>query len=359
MSALEPRLEQCRQPGPLRRIAARAAPVLLLGAVAVAGTGCLVESTATLQTTAYFHDVSNLVNGAPVEMAGVTVGNVRSISLRGNLAEVVMSVDKSAGVPSEVSAKVEQSTVLGEEVVELVPSAKATGRLLADGSTISDTAEVPGIQQFVAGGTAVIGAIGTSQLAALVDAGGQGLGGQTATLRGLISYLQHITAGYSTRTTEIKALVIGMDRLSSSLAPAAAPDTRALARLASTIGVLSRQSGNFVHLLQGLDRLSIEGRSLMEQQLAEIDLQFRGLAGITATLAGQQRAIAQLVEQLPGHNAVMHDVTVNHFVQIVDALIVCGLPNGGGDTTQPAASCHGAGGSGGPASGSGPGGGLP
>jgi len=334
-----PRRRAGRGPGRSRNLAAG----LLLAAVAVLSSGCLVGGQATITTSAYFRDVGNLVQGAPVEYAGITVGNVRTISLVGQRAKVVMSVDRSAAVPSDVMARVDQSTVLGEEVVDLVPRAGATAaHLLASGSTISQTGMVPGIQQFVAGGTAVLGSIGTSQLAALVDAGGQGFGGQAATLRALIGDFEHISAGYATRTGEIKSLIAGMDRLSSSLAPDAKPNAESIARLATTIGILSKQSGNFVHLLQGLDRLSVEGRSILEQQLAEIDLQFRGFASITSLLAQQQRAVAELIDQLPGHNMVLHDVTVNHFAQIVDDLIVCGLPNGGGDTTQAASSCHGA-----------------
>jgi phospholipid/cholesterol/gamma-HCH transport system substrate-binding protein len=326
------------------RIGARLGAATLLGAVALGSSGCIFGGPSTIQTTAYFGDVSNLVQGAPVEMAGITVGNVSSIALSGRRAKVVMTVDKSADVPAAVTAKVEQSTVLGEEIIELVPSAGATSaHLLADDSTIRQTALVPGIEQFVSGGTAVLGSIGTSQLAALVNAGGEGFGGQAQTLRNLIADMQHITAGYSTRTGEIRSLIAGMDRLSSSLAPDAKPNADSLARLATAIGILSKQSDNFVHLLQGLDRLSLQGRSILTEQLAEIDLQFHGLATITQLLAHQQAAVTELIDQLPGHNLVMHDVVVNHFAQIVDALIVCGLPNGGGDTTQPASSCHGAG----------------
>lgn len=322
-------------------------PAALVAALALACSGCLFTSSPTIQTTGYFHDVGNLVSGAPVEMAGITIGSVQSISLKekGDLAEVVMTIDKSADVPANVTAEVEQSTVLGEEVVQLVAlsGSKGGAKRLVDNSTISRTATVPGIQQFVSGGTAVLGSIGTSQLASLIDAGGQGLGGEGETLRSLIKYLDNITTGYSTRTTEVRSLVLAMDRLSTSLAPHAQANAEALARLATAVGIISKDSGNFVGMLQGLDHLAIQGRSIMEQQMSEIDLQFRGLATLASTLAGQQQAIAELLAELPGHNTVMHDAVVNHFAQIVDALILCGLPNGGGNTSQAASTCYGAG----------------
>ncbi len=321
----------------------RAAAALASGALLSLGlSGCVLGGPATITTTAYFTDVGNLVSGAPVELAGITVGGVRSISLAGDRAKVVMSIDKSAHVPADVTAKAEQSTVLGEEVVQLVAPA-GPARLLGDNSVIHHTTLVPGIQQFVAGGTAVLGAIGTSQLASLVNASGQGFGGQGQELRRLLAHLDTMMKGYSSRDGEIRSLVASMDKLSSSLAPHASANARAIANLSRTVAVLNQQSGRFMSLLRGLDHLSVEGHSLLTDELSQIDFQFRGLAGVTGVLNGQQRALAEFLQQLPGHDATMHDVTVNRFSQIIDSLIICGLPDGG-SSSQAASNCHGAGG---------------
>ncbi|MGH9297478.1 MAG: MlaD family protein [Acidimicrobiales bacterium] len=342
---------RCRAPGKAGLV--RAGGGLAATILVSAGlSGCIFSSPATIDATAYFNDVSNLVAGAPVQLAGISVGTVQSIQLRDGRAKVVLSVEKSAGVRSDVKADVKQSTVLGEEVVELVePSSGSTlstssAGLLAQGSTIHSTALVPGIEQFVSGGTAVVGSIGTSQLASLINAGGEGFGGQASELKRLIANLNTVMTGYSSRDGEIRTLVASMNKLSSSLAPNAEANALAISNLARTVAILDRQSGNFIHLVHGLEDLSIEGRSLLEQQLRAIDFQFSGLAGVTGTINGQQAALAQLLEQLPGHNAVLNDTTVNKFSQIVDSLIVCGLPDGGGNTSQAASTCHGAGGGG-------------
>ena len=320
--------------------------LMLCSALVGLGTsGCLLSSTPTLTSTAYFSDVGNLVAGAPVQMAGVSVGNVQSINLVGSRAKVVLSIQKSARVPSNVSARAEQSTVLGEEVVQLVVPQSSAGsptHLLANSSRIGATTLVPGIQQFVAGGTAVLGSIGTSQLAALVNAGGQGFGGQALTLRHLIGNLNTMMAGYSSRDSEIKTLISSMSRLDSSLAPHAAANAQALSNLSKTVSILDAQSQNFIRLLKGLDHLSLQGHSLLTQQLSQMDFQLSGLAGITGTLDHQQAAIATLLEQLPGHNMTLHDVTVNRFSQVINSMILCGLPDGG-ETSQAASTCHGAG----------------
>ncbi|MHB8246936.1 MAG: MlaD family protein [Acidimicrobiales bacterium] len=330
----------------MNRIWRGGAVALSCSLVGLLFSGCMLSSTPTLTSTAYFSDVGNLGPGAPVEMAGVRVGGVRSISLVGTRAKVVMSIDRSAHVPADVSAEAVQSTVLGEEVVQLVQpggsNITTTAQLLANRSLIRSTSLVPGIQQFVSGGTAVIGAIGTSQLASLVNAGGQGFGGQAVELRHLISNLDTMMTGYASRDGEIKTLIASMGQLNASLAPNARADGRAISNLSKTVAVLNAQSQNFLHFLKGLDTLSLEGHSLLTQQLSRIDFQLTGLAGITRTLNQQQGAIAELLRQLPGHNRALHDTVVNNFSQLLDSLIVCGLPDGG-SSSQAASNCHGAG----------------
>lgn len=312
--------------------------------IGLACSGCILTGTPTISTTAYFSDVGTLVAGAPVEMAGVSVGSVQSISLSGTRAKVVLSIQRGADVPANVTAEAEQSTVLGQEVVDLVEKhgSGSTVSLLSNDSVIHSTTLVPGIEQFVSGGTAVLGSIGTSQLASLINAGGQGFGGQALELRHLISNLDTVMTGYASRDSQIKTLISSMGELNASLAPHAGADGQAIANLSKTVAVLNDQSENFLHLLKGLDNLSVEGHSLLTQELSEVDFQLKSLAGVTGTLNGQQAAIAELVEQLPGHNMTMHDTTVNNFSQIVDSIILCGIPDGG-SSSQAASSCHGAG----------------
>lgn len=305
------------------------------------GIGALVSGRgpATITVRAVFADVGNLDAGAPVQVAGIDVGQVDSIRLDGDDALVLMSVDRAADVPASVSAQVTQATILGQEVVELVPRAGSPATpLLADGATIAHTSLVPGIEQVVQAGTAVIGSIGTSDLAELVEAGAQGFGGQGATLRRLLGDLDTVAAAYNSRDGEITALVGDLDRLGAALAPDAGGNAQAVADFAAASTVLASQSTQLDDLLGELDRLAVAGRSILESYLPQIDLQLLGLDRVTAALAEQQTNLGVLLENLPGHDATLHDVTVGDYAQVVNDLIVCGLP-GGGESSQASQTC--------------------
>jgi phospholipid/cholesterol/gamma-HCH transport system substrate-binding protein len=329
----------------------RAVAVVLVAAV-LAGFGLVAASlaggggTPTVTVRAVFSDVAGLDPGAPVQVADITVGHVDSITLQGASAVVTMSVDRSAGVPADVSAEIRQATILGEEVVQLVPAAGAPAApLLADGATIRHTSLVPGVEQLVQAGTAVIGAIGTSDLASLVEAGAQGFGGQGPTLRRLLADLDDVSSAYASRDSEITALVGDLDRLGATLAPSASSNAEAIVNFARATSVLASDSVQLDDLLGELDRVSVAGRSILESYLPQIDLQLLGLDRVTEALAARQGDLALLLEELPGHDATTHELTVGDFAQVVNDLIVCGLP-GGGESSQASQTCSPSGGAG-------------
>jgi phospholipid/cholesterol/gamma-HCH transport system substrate-binding protein len=319
-----------------------------LGAVAVTAlalalSGCMGGGSATLSATASFSDAEQLVPGAQVQMAGVPVGSVSAIALAGTRAKVTMSIQRSAHVPADLTAALDQTTVLGENFVELIPRRGSSTRAapLADGATIAHTKVVPEAEQLVGAGAQVFGSISDSQLAAIIDAGGQGFGGQAANLRQLLNDFATVAAGYAHQTGQISSLITNLDTLGSGLAPSAEQDAQALSNLAQTVTVLSQQSGRFTTLLQALDNVAGQGRGILEADFPQIADQLTALYSTAHELAQHQQDLAGFLAQLPVHNTTTNDITVNDYVQVLENLIVCGIPDGGGNDASPAATCHG------------------
>ncbi|HET6811943.1 MAG TPA: MlaD family protein [Acidimicrobiales bacterium] len=311
-------------------------------AVAAGLTGC--GGPASLTAYADFPDVSDLAVGAPVQMADITIGSVRQITLvatgSGLEARVRMTIERSADVPNQVTAQVQRTTILGERVVSLVPAAGvgSSAPLLADGTDIRDTKVVPDLEQLVKGGTQVFAPISASAFGALVQAGGEGFGDQAASLHRLLGDLDAISSAYAGQSATIRSLIASLDQLSSSTAPDAAASARAVSNLARTTTILAQQSQRFNDLLAALNGLSVQGRSILENYLPQIGVQLTGLADATHAIAAEQDALGQLLVYLKGHNVSVSRAVVGRFVQVLDDIVVCGVPNGGSDNT-PAGSC--------------------
>jgi phospholipid/cholesterol/gamma-HCH transport system substrate-binding protein len=306
-------------------------------AVAATLSGCTLGSPSTITTSASFPDVGTLALGAPVKLADVTVGRVTSITLSGDRARVTMAVDRATAVPANVVARLARTTILGERYVALTVPAHPEGHL-ANGGRIGRSAVVPTVEQVVGAGSEVFGAISASDLAEIVNAGGQGFSGEASALRQLLNSLSTVAAGYATRTAQITTAVESLDELSTTLAPTSGPDALAITNLSHTVGVLAANSQRFEQLLQSLDAVSTQGATLLQSEYPQIVDQLKALQAVSGQLAQHQQDLAQLLEYLPSHDATMSSAVRHDFLQILNNLVVCGLPGGGG-TQTPATSC--------------------
>jgi phospholipid/cholesterol/gamma-HCH transport system substrate-binding protein len=324
------------------RSAHRGIAVVLAIIAVVAGTSCNLPLTpvATLTSSTSFNDVGDLAGGAPVELADIPVGHVISITLVGNRARVGMVIDRSADVPASVTAELRRTSLLGEQYIDLVPDHSGANQpLLQTGTVITRTSVVPGIEQLVSSGAEVFGAINTTDLSDLIATGAQGFGGQGQNLRQLLDGFATVAHGYAGQTATIQSLVNSANQLTASLAPDAGPDAQAVTTLSQTTGILATQAGRFENLIQSLNDLSVQGRGLLETYLPEIDEDLTGLATTSGALRSSEDDLGKLIDGLPGHNAATKGATVDDELQVLDDIIVCGLPGGGADAAVASQTC--------------------
>jgi phospholipid/cholesterol/gamma-HCH transport system substrate-binding protein len=328
--------------GRLRRLGRAMAVLFVAGLAAASLAGCSGGGSGTVTASAVFSDVSDLVAGAPVQFENISVGSVKSISLDGNSAKVTMSIDKTADVPADVTAKLQQTTILGEHFVSLV-SSDDSGPPLHNGEVITNTVYVPGIQQLVSAGTEVFSAVNAAEVAEMIDNGAQGFGNQSAQLSALLDNFDTVLGGYASRSTEIQSVIDQFEKFSATLAPDAQQNAQAVSNLAQTTQTLFQQSGQFEQLLQSLDDLAVQGRSILDSGVPQTEDQINALAAVAKQLYENQQGLAELLQYLPGHNSTVSSAVDNNFVQVLNDVIVCGVPGGGSSPQYATTTCAGAG----------------
>lgn len=92
------------------------------------------------EVTATFDNIGGLRPGAPVTMAGVKIGRVRSITIDNTTFEARVTLDISKqydNLPKDSNAKILTAGLLGEQYVGLEPGGALDS--LADGDTITFT----------------------------------------------------------------------------------------------------------------------------------------------------------------------------------------------------------------------------
>jgi phospholipid/cholesterol/gamma-HCH transport system substrate-binding protein len=190
----------------------------------------------------------------------------------------------------------------------------------------------------VEAGSQVFGAISTSELEQIIEAGGQGFTGQEASLKAFLADLDTVVTAYAQHTSDITQAVNGLNSLSASLAPDSSAGATALDNLSQTVAILAKNSSQFETLLQSLDNLSSQGRSILENYYPQIVTQLQTLQAVSGQLALHQSDLAGLLSEIPAADAALPQAVQNGYVQLYENIIVCGIPGMGEDST-PAFTC--------------------
>ncbi|WP_207124516.1 MCE family protein [Actinocatenispora comari] len=125
-----------------RSVAPALIKLIVFAVVTVLLTGVLATTLGSLgwfggtRYKAQFTDVTGLLKGDDVRIAGVKVGQVKDISLvHGKTAQVSFTVDDTVTMPKSVRAKIRYRNLIGQRYVELTEGTGDTAKLPA-GSTI-------------------------------------------------------------------------------------------------------------------------------------------------------------------------------------------------------------------------------
>ncbi|MBA3968377.1 MAG: outer membrane lipid asymmetry maintenance protein MlaD [Nitrospirales bacterium] len=96
---------------------------------------------------AEFSSTSGLKNGAAVEIAGVGVGRVKNIGLKGDRAQVVLAIQDGITVFDDAIASIKTRGIIGEKFMEVSPG--GAGEPLKTGETIVDTESGIDLEQVI------------------------------------------------------------------------------------------------------------------------------------------------------------------------------------------------------------------
>lgn len=102
----------------------------------------------TYPLSAEFNNVSGVKSGADVQIAGVTVGKVRQLSLnKDNMAVVGLQIDREVKVPVDSIASVKSQGIIGDKFIQINLGGDET--LYKPGETIVDTESAVDLESLI------------------------------------------------------------------------------------------------------------------------------------------------------------------------------------------------------------------
>lgn len=90
----------------------------------------------TYSVNAVFTDATGILNGDPVQIAGVVVGKVVAFEVESGEAVVTLEIDGDVDLPANVVADVRFRNLLGQRTISLLRPEEPAQDLLSDGDTI-------------------------------------------------------------------------------------------------------------------------------------------------------------------------------------------------------------------------------
>jgi virulence factor Mce-like protein len=167
-----------------RRIGRAVAIVLVLGVVTAGALWWIFGGDGQKRITAYFSRAVGVYAGSDVQVLGVKVGSVESVTPRGNRVEVVFTVDRELPIAPDTKAVVIAPSVVSDRYVQLT-DLNGHGPVIEDGAVIpeSRTATPVELDELYASLNTIVTALGPNgankdgALSELLDTGAANLEG--------------------------------------------------------------------------------------------------------------------------------------------------------------------------------------
>ncbi|MEH1059339.1 MCE family protein [Micromonospora sp. CPCC 206171] len=237
--------------------------------------------------TAEFSDVLDLVPQAAVKVDDVTVGSVEKISLAGWTARVTLRIGTGVRLPSNATAAVRQSSLLGEKYVTVAaPVSGASTNRLADGDVIplSRTNRGAEVEEVLAALGLLLNGGGLAQLRTINQELGTALAGREPAVRDALGQLDEFIGGLDKQKADLVRALDALDRLTGRLNRQKQVLGDAVDSLAPGLTVLAQQRAQLTGALTALDKLGDVGTRVVNRSHDDTVANLRALQPILQEL---------------------------------------------------------------------------
>jgi phospholipid/cholesterol/gamma-HCH transport system substrate-binding protein len=246
--------------------------------------------------TATFDDVTGLLEGDGVKVAGTPVGQVKSIKVVRGKAVVVMAVDKDVRLPSDSTAAIRWRNVMGQRVVYLEPG--SSGAMLGDGDRVPHTRSVVDLGEVVNALGPLTRNLDPNQLNKILFSFSQALDGNEQNISLLTDNLDLLLRTFAARKKTIEGMIDNYETVSGAVA------TR------------DKQIAASIDNLESLTKVFANNRKLLDDAIVEI-------GGVTTNLnqvlGGNDAQLARIIDNL-GKFATTFRLNVDQLEKMVQQL---------------------------------------
>jgi phospholipid/cholesterol/gamma-HCH transport system substrate-binding protein len=294
-----------------RRVAGPLVKLIIFAAFTIVVTGALAQMLGSLpfgggtRYRARFTDVTGVLPGDDVRIAGVRVGQVTRVSLVDNTtAELTFSVDDTIPVPAGVHATIRYRNLVGQRYVALTegPGDAADAARLPAGGLIPLTQTTPALDLTVLfnGFRPLFTGLDPKDINSLSYEIIQVLQGEGGTVSGLLQHTASFASTLADRDVVISRLIVNLDGVLSTLDSHRAALSTTIAQLNQFVSGLAADREAIGSALSNISSLTTATASLLMDVRPDLATDIGGLSNLAGTLAANGTVIDRALADIPG-----------------------------------------------------------
>ena len=211
--------------------------------------------------SAEFSDVLDLVPQSSVKIDNVAVGRVAKIRLTedGRTARVSLVVRDDVDLPAGTTARLQQTSLLGEKYVALIrPATPVAGEPLGDGAVLGrgDTEAAAQVEEVLGALSMVLNSGGIAQFQEISRELQKVSDGRPEEIRAFLKEMDRFVSVLDSRSESITSAIESLNELAVTLEKDKTKIASALEGLSPGMQVLVDQRPQLVAMLEALDKLS-------------------------------------------------------------------------------------------------------
>jgi len=281
--------------------------VVVIAVLVAAAIGITKMTSAGQRTvTAYFASAASLYPGNPVEVLGVPIGSVASVTPEPNRVKVVMHIDDDVKLPAGVAALQVSPSLISGRSITLAP-AYTTGPLLEDNAVIPiDRTEVPldvnDLFRNVSKLAKTLGPDGVNKNGSLnrfLDVLAANLQGNGSSLAATIDNLGDATTTLAGSSDDLTGTIAGLQKFVTTLASHDGGMRELNEKLASVSGMLATDRDDLAGALQQLSTALGTVGTFVQKNRSALKSNVDRLSKVSAVLVKERAILGQIIDEAP------------------------------------------------------------
>jgi phospholipid/cholesterol/gamma-HCH transport system substrate-binding protein len=258
--------------------------------------------TGSVGYRAVFSDVTGLVVGDDVDIAGVRVGQVTSISVfRRDLAVVGFAVQPGRPLPASVTAQLFYRNLAGQRYMELSQGAGPVGRVLTAGGTIPLARTTPALNltELFDGFQPLFQALSPGDVNKLSNEIIELLQGEGATMDTLLSSIASLTTALARKDQVIDEVIDNLNAVVTTINSRGNALAQTVTTLQQLVSGLAADRQPIGEAISALGSLTSATAGLLQVGRAPLHDDIVSLGQLATNLANNSPAVQTFLQNLP------------------------------------------------------------